>query len=597
MMLSSFHIIAACCCTLLLLLCLWKETRRTNRTHRTWRILAVTVAVISLACLALPLKYYKSRTLQERALLLTDGVDAASLARLKAANGYTSIMWLDRKHAPVPGFITADPAVRVIHDLQTFTEANPVGTDIHITGYGPAASAWTSGPQLKSATYIPVEAPEGFTGCDWPRTIRASQLLSIEGVYSNPSRAGTTIRLHASGKVVDSLQQVDSSSIPFRFRYMLPGTGPAVLELTATRSSGTILEKIPVMVLPAEPLRVLMLAASPDFETKFLSAWLSDQVYPLTVRSTISPGKYITRSLNSRAVTVNQLSAAFLSNMDLVIAGDLALAQLTPAESGLLRNQVSEGLGLLVQTDSNRALSSFAAPFDFRSLGQSARFPEIAGQTEPMPAAAAYSISPSTGQRRVITSKSATAAASRLEGRGRVVLTTLTDTYTWMLEGRKSAYASLWSRLIDEAARPAKNDRQWSSNEAFPIAGAPVGISFMDNGDSIPRVRTSNGNIYPARDAVDPARWWATWWPVSEGWNDLVAADTCAVYVFGKKDWMAAGYTRDMEASLFYATGKVQDGSPGRTETTAYPVPPWIFCLLLFVSLGYLWIEARKNGD
>lgn len=621
MILTQTHIILICCCFVLLVFCIWKESRRINRINLWWRILAISIAVISLACLALPLVYHKSITRLSRGLLLTDGVDASQFARLKENNTYTSFAWLNREGAAVPDFIRRDPAIREVREPLAFINNLPTQEPVSVAGFGLDEDEWQLLPQPGNSEFIPAPAPGGFTGADWQRTIRSGQAFDLQGVFNNVSGEMTMLRLTAFGRVVDSVTTDKKGPVSFRFRFIPAGTGPAIFELSTGSKSGTITEKIPVMIRPAIPLRILVLSSAPDFETKFISSWLADEGHEVTVRSTISPGQYLTRRLNnnkSGQAGGSPLSSNQLARTDLVIAGDQALAELTIGESALLRTQLAGGLGLLIQADSNRPLSPFAHPFGIRNTGAAATSPLLDGRAEPLAIPVSNAISPAADQQPVINGKSTIVAASRLEGSGRVVFTTINGTYSWALEGRRAVYAGFWSRLInaavragtDRAGRNQDRDNQsinnqgrdshaaptrWTSNQSFPIIDAPVGISFNGESDSIPLVRTSNGNLYPARDAVDPSRWSASWWPRTEGWNGLDTGDSIAVFVFGKKDWLAARQTKNLEASLYYGRASRPEGDHGVPIRETRPVPEWIFYFTLLLSMGYLWIEARKN--
>jgi hypothetical protein len=61
---------------------------------------------------------------------------------------------------------------------------------------------------------------------------------------------------------------------------------------------------------------------------------------------------------------------------------------------------------------------------------------------------------------------------------GKLVFTTIGNTYSWMLAGNQTDYAALWSLLIDKAARKSPVTESWSVASGLPMVNKPVATHF-----------------------------------------------------------------------------------------------------------------------
>ncbi len=85
---------------LLLVFLLFKEIKRQNKARLSLRIVASLFAVICLACIALPVRYHKVKTIDaaNEAILLTDGFDRDSLEHfLRSKEKVLPVFTLDEK--------------------------------------------------------------------------------------------------------------------------------------------------------------------------------------------------------------------------------------------------------------------------------------------------------------------------------------------------------------------------------------------------------------------------------------------------------------------------------------------------------------------
>src|ERR1700743_2356390 len=129
-------------------------------------------------------------------------------------------------------------------------------------------------------------ARQGVVAIDWQRKLLAGDTLRVRGRWAGPKVKAV---LMGMGAVVDSVL-TDGEFVVV----IAPAQhGRAVYTLAMVRGSDTLEEeKIPVEVLQGRPLRVLLLAASPDFENTFLFNWLSGEGNAVASRTAVSKDKY-----------------------------------------------------------------------------------------------------------------------------------------------------------------------------------------------------------------------------------------------------------------------------------------------------------------
>src|SRR5688572_12610703 len=95
----EWNYIVICLSILLLAFLVWKEFKKNNKARLKWRLLASIFAVISLACLALPIQYNRDVKVDvsRSIVLLTEGFNVDSVNTLLNTNNKTSVYTLDDK--------------------------------------------------------------------------------------------------------------------------------------------------------------------------------------------------------------------------------------------------------------------------------------------------------------------------------------------------------------------------------------------------------------------------------------------------------------------------------------------------------------------
>ncbi|MFD0763637.1 hypothetical protein ACFQZI_02145 [Mucilaginibacter lutimaris] len=576
---ANWTYIVTTLCVLLAIGFTWQEYRRVNKRNLWLRILAVIIAVASLACIALPITYngVSSRSAERKVILLTDGFDVDSI---KAAD--TSVVTTD----------IADkkryPKAKLINSLDELNKTD----QLHVYGYGLRADELA---QLDSMPFIfhPAKAPSGISHVSWNGHLKAGEPLHVQGIYNNTSAQKVKLVLSGLNTGLDSVILPANTQTSFSLSASPKTTGKMVFSLsTDTAVQGSI----PIQVSAVKPLKILMLSASPDFESKFLKNWLTGNGYAVALRSVISKGKFNSEYINIAQFNSDKLSAQIFDEFDVVI-GDLSVLNgLSPAEEGALKQAVTDnGLGLIVRADTIEKTSWLQRQFPV----------DRAGGKEPGAASVIINGKSSIGKLNygmaniiyrngtkplVKTAHGEILASNTIVGSGRVVFTTINSTFSWMLRGNNADYNALWSALITNAARKDNAVQDEIEFLSPPYIGSPVQLQFAQ-GKASP-VIINNETVAIVQSPNVPFEYTAQYWPAASGWQNMQGKSW---YVFANSDWRAAQAATKLSATEKYAKSHEISGNVTKQiqQKVRIDVPKIYFYILLLAACTFLWVETK----
>ncbi|HQS52970.1 MAG TPA: hypothetical protein PLN99_13850, partial [Daejeonella sp.] len=273
----------------------------------------------------------------------------------------------------------------------------------------------------------------------------------------------------------------------------------AVYALIGITEKDSILnENVPVFVQVQAPLKVLILSSSPDFENKFLKNWLFENQYSIAVRSAISKSKFSTEFLNSTRINLDRITPSVLENFDVLISDPNELSALSRAENQAIQNQLSNGMGLIMIADSiPEAEGFFNRIFETKALVRadektiSLSWDDYNTKKMSLGLSGSFRILPKDGnQALVMDDKANIIVSSKLSGRGRILLSSITDTYTWILGNDLKSYSSYWSELIGNVARKKELSSVWALKDPLPALNQETSIIIETGSDSIPVARS-----------------------------------------------------------------------------------------------------------
>jgi len=585
----SWTIIVLIICCLLAAFAVWKEVSRPKKAHLALRIIASILAIVTLACIILPISYNRRISVADdhAAILLTPGFDADSLTNYKSEQTFTADRSIQKSYLQA----------KLIRLDQLKTDS-PAFSKIHVLGYGLSSNELKELKQLP-VIFHPASLPDGIININWNRKLKTGESLVVQGRYNNTSSKAVKLILRGLSTQLDTAIIPAKSNKEFELITVPKSEGRVVYHLLAINGKDTLEnENLPVEINLVQPLKVLILSASPDFETRFLKSWLAENGYAVAVRSTISKDKFSSEYTNMQPVKLEHLNANVLEQFDMVI-GDLSVLKI---ETALKSEVTQKGLGVIIRADSlSKGSSWLQSGFPLEKLAVKNPSPVsliIRGQKNK---AASLKTDqtfiremPST-QTLVADAQNHSLVSSSLAGSGRLVFTAITNSYNWMLAGDKDDYAAFWSLLIKNAVRKTPVSESWNTSK-FPTVNEPIDLQ-LQSAQTPGKIVADSSAIAPVQNPDIPFEWTNRYWPVITGWHSIKQNNGQVQwwYVYGNNDWKYAKVTEKLAATRHYAEVYPANGSVTKQihEKVRIEVPKIYFYLLLLIACAYLWAEAK----
>ncbi|SDY38735.1 hypothetical protein [Hymenobacter psychrophilus] len=581
--------------------------RRADTRRRGLRVAAGLLAAAGLALAAFPPTKTGPAVAPgaTTAVLLTPGYSPDTLAALLARLGPATPLW---RFAPNETSLAADtPTFR---NTSAVRAKLPGLRRLHVLGRGlPAADVPAlAGIALAAHADAPVA---GFRQAAWEARPTLGETWTVSGSFAATRAGPLWLRLHAAGTVRDSVR-LPTGSGSFQLRFTPRAAGRAVYALEARGNNQPLArEPVPVEVRAPEPLRVLLLAAAPSFELRFLKNYLAGRQYAVALRTGLSRGLTQTEFLNlPNPPALGSLTPALLARFDVVMTDAATLASFGGTEMAALRAAVANGTaGLLLLADAatlprqlpgGAAFSLQARSAAAAVTAQPLRWPEApAGTTALVPA----TLRPAGNLRPLISSgpdQQLVAAARRL-GLGAVVVTTVTETFPWQLRGQSAEYGAYWSRLFGAARPPRPAALSIAPLSHWPHPNAPLELRTTGAATGPLSLSGPNGAAVAAArrpDANVPEWSTATYWPTAAGWHEArVGTARQWFYVYAPGQWRGPEQPQwQLAAAQASALPMVALGGPtvaGTTVPARETWPRWWGYVLFVAGAGLLWLEEK----
>jgi hypothetical protein len=137
--------------------------------------------------------------------------------------------------------------------------------------------------------FHPSPVVTGMGSVNWKQQLRKGEVLYVQGTFVNVEASPVTLLLNGFNSIVDSVVIPAQQTKPFLLRTIPKQNGKAVFPIVALRGKDTLeKEPVPVEIVQSNGLKIMILAASPDFENKFLKDWLSQNGYTVVSKTNIS---------------------------------------------------------------------------------------------------------------------------------------------------------------------------------------------------------------------------------------------------------------------------------------------------------------------
>lgn len=576
-------IVISASAVLLFVLCR-KEWRRAKKARLVPRMVASAGAVVCLACMGLPIGFTKKKTNTGREILVATG-------------GTLNDSMLSFRKNKKPGAPIVEKDAFLLGEKERYDT-------VHVFGYGFSNDelAMIDGQEI---VFHPSPVNAGIVAASWNRQLRKGETLSVQGTYQNETGDPVVLSLIGFNANLDSVNIQSHQTKSFVLQTVPKQNGRALFSLAVRQVKDTIeKEPIPVEVLPAQNVKVMILSASPDFENKFLKDWLSQNGYGVVTKTTISKNKFDRSAFNVSNASPDRITTALLDSFDVVVSDEASLAMLPATERDVVYRQVnSKGMGLIVKSDTIASTREwYTRPFRlFQLPGKQPvhlRLSFRGNENKMLPVEQAQFIRMQNGMQALVQdSASNTVAAVVTEGAGKILFTTLNNTYAWLLSGNNGSYYALWDLLLQKAGRQNTSGSNLSITPALPVLNKPVEVILETPGETMPVVKTANAKPSFAQDPLVPYRWQTLWWPKESGWQTpFVYGDLVYNwYVYEKNDWRYLDGTARMQATENFVM-RQQNSRANRVQTGGEeekPVSPFWFFLPFIICSGFLWLERK----
>ena len=599
----EWNYIVVLLCLMLLFFLLWKEISRINKSRLLWRMVTTIGGVACLACIALPVHYNTTEKVDtnKKAVILTEGFNTDSVSRFINANAGTpviffdkNIKWAERYNAHYVAEISLLP--RQYKDIRLF----------HVFGYG-FNKEELNGLQQQALILHAPKLPPGITSINWQRKLHSGDKLVIQGSYNNTTDSKAKLVLSNFDAVLDSIFITAKDKEAFTLTTVPKNMDKTTYALAVIANKDTIeKETIPLQVEKGEQLKVLMLASSPDFDNKFIKSQLSQDGYVVAARTIISKDKYAFDYLNTSSLKLYHITSSLLDKFDITIADAEALSAIPKSELAALQSAVAQkGMGLIIKADSIAAASFYTSPFPLSSISENTKqlTTYLLDTVDKMPALTTdYPISirdQVNAQPLVYDKQNKAYVSSALYGSGKIVFTTLTNTYTWPLSGNEEAYKRYWATLLNKAATKPSADETWSVSPALPVINTPVQLQLQTSSTGIPQGEVNGTSVYLESDPGLPYQWSGTYYPRKQGWQTAIGLNGAPFYwyAFNNTDWQNV-YAADKITTTqhyIYESSYKQNNSELRSIIKEIDFPKIYFFILLLMCCSFLWVESKYS--
>ena len=595
-------IIVITVCFLLLLFLLWKEVKRPNRIMLAARIVATIIAVVSLACIELPVSIRRQMQTKnnEVAIILTQGFNADSVQKVLMSTGSARIFTTDKS---IKSF-----KARYIPDLSRLSEDSLKISSVHIFGFGLPQNELVH-LKIRDVRFHPGQIKNRISSIAWNQNLKSGENLIVQGSYDNASATDAKIILNNFDTNLDSVILPSKQTSPFQLSAAPKHIDKAIYSISVISSGDTVeTNPLPVEVKSPAPINILVLASSPDFENKFLKNWLAENDYGFAVRTSISKNKYDKQFVNFSQASLDRITVSLLEKFDVVIADVAALNAMPSSDLSNLRTYVEvRGGGLIVKSGSGQKSIAFhSSYFPVVEIRESALYTtklnfganhissalKIEGPLYIRSVAGTQPLIKDQ-QMRIVTN-------SRMFGLGKVIVTTVPNSYAWWLAGDTDDYTAYWTLLLKKAAKQISVSHRWQLSSPMPHQHEEIHFRLHSLNAEIPQAQSGGETLYPQQNFFLPYEWNLTYWPIRQGWQALTYNNgpTTWWYTFDEEDWQGIKATeKTMATKKFAAMPDLNEVGGAIKEESNLLIPKYYFFFLFILASGFLWFEKKyRNG-
>ena len=557
----------------------WLEIKRGKRLLIP-RLVAVFLAIASLACMVLnPVRTIKKPS---AIIILTNGFDQQKLDSLRQTNAESVVYQLSDAQA-------GKQAIAFDH----YRNLDALKGNLYVLGQGmpPYMLAYLD---AASVQFFPATRADGFTRINTNKQYVANQAATIEGIFK--SSTASTLRLTGPGMVEDSVKLEANHADSFALAFTPKTSGLYTYTLTATDPAGKIThtEQLPVEVNKQKVLSILIVAAYPSAEIRFLKNFLGAQNHKVYVRYKVSKDTYRTDFTNTAQQPIGRLQENLLNRIDLVITDIAGFTSLSSAEIEALKESERTGLGSLILLNTADVPETVKAYLNLKVARIKNDSAQLTIRKKSLKISAAP-IQVSSASRLAILQQQSGGriiAAYHTRGWGKTGFQLLYNTYTFALSGDAEMYAQLWAGIVQALSR--KDLKKYDVRFTVPppyYLNEPIDFKIIASGEK-PDVRSDSVDVPLVEDPLIRNVWHGKTWAGQAGWNALTIRQDSSrhnFFVAAPGAWRNL-YIHNQQQAL---RQRVSFNKSGITLLSHTPISQTIFFITFLLSAGFLWLAPK----
>lgn len=498
-----------------------------------------------------------------------------------------------------------------VPDLATALRRHGQVQRIRILGRGLAQRDRDSTAGIPVA-FTPMQPPRGLIRLDPPADTPAGAVFTLAGEAAQ-MEGGTAELLDPAGRKVDSRVIGSEGAFTLGGTARVPGLATFTLRLRGRDKAIVSDTPVPLRTLEDQPVRALLIGA-PSPEAKYLRRWAEDS--GIALQSRLEAGGGV--DLGGDGVRID---AASLTDADVVIIDDQALAALGGGGRTTLAQAVAGGLGVVVRMTAPAsantrglwrglgfvaeggddiapvALAPLAVDAETLAVQRGPGLPDTPDDLnrvdDPAPELGRWAVRTGADVVPAVTdADGALLAGWQQRGQGRVAVWTIANSFALVLGGQPDRYAQWWSDTLSAVTRPGRLFRP--DVPALVQAGERVSICGIA---AEARVIAPNGGEVAL--AIDPAAGpgeCAAYWPQAPGEHRIVQAErgdeqTFAFLVLPEGALRAIRATETGEATARWAA---QQAASAARDAPQRRSPAWPYALAWLLLSAALWWGERR---
>ncbi|MBS1682266.1 MAG: hypothetical protein JST48_11185 [Bacteroidetes bacterium] len=442
--------------------------------------------------------------------------------------------------------------------------------------------------------FIPCTAPVGITELVISKEVIVHRKSSIRGAFN--SSAATVLKLIGPGGVEDSVR-LKNGHHEFNFSLNPKTEGQFVYSIVAQSQNDTIVEKLPVDILPERKLRVLFLFNSPTAEIRFLKNYLSAKNHSVAVRFQTSKNNFTYEFANLIPAEIRNLSSTLLNTFDLVVTDEKTFSSFNSAEQSILKNAVRDGLGiLLAASDFNQPAVKRFFFTDPIHLKTDTVHLEL-GKKKYVFNVGFSSMADRPNLESIIRIKNRIVSGYVFSGSGKIGFQQLRESYRMLLEDNEEGYGLAWTDLIERTARKKTVPFKIEIKAQFPFyEDEPLTVDIISSGLQ-PALMVDSYTVPLTEHVWVDDFYSGKIWNGKTGWHKLkLTTDSLQknYFVFKESEWHALRVSRQIIENQ--RMQKTEDTYTSLLESSWRPIPQIIFYIVFLLAFGCLWLLSKING-